>query len=95
MLHIAVCDDDPADLREVQGHLEAYLQARPALSGQVHPFSSGGALLEAAGERGGFDVYLLDVVMTEPDGIQTGLRLRERGEDGEILYLTSSRDYAV
>ena len=27
MLHIAVCDDDPADLREVQGHLEAYLQA--------------------------------------------------------------------
>ena len=95
MLHIAVCDDDPADLREVQGHLEAYLQARPALSGQVHPFSSGSALLEAAGARGGFDVYLLDVVMPEPDGIQTGLRLRERGEDGEILYLTSSRDYAV
>ena len=45
MLHIAVCDDDPADLREVQGHLEAYLQARPALSGPRAPSGALSVLL--------------------------------------------------
>ena len=33
--------------------------------------------------------------MPPPDGIETGLRLRELGEDGEIIYLTASDGYAV
>ena len=95
MLSIAVCDDDAAGLRQEQALLEEYLRAREGLAGAVFPFPSGGALLEAARERGGFDLYLLDVVMPEMDGIQTGLALRAGGDGGEILYLTASRDYAV
>ena len=95
MLSIAVCDDNTADLRQVQAYLEEYLYEHPEEKGQVFPFSSGGALVEAAGMRGGFDLYLLDVVMPEMDGIQTGLALRAQRGTGEILYLTTSGDYAV
>lgn len=95
MFTVAVCDDDPGDLRAVSAYLEAYFRARPALSGQLYPFSSGAALLEAAQARDGFDLYLLDVVIPDPDGIRTGLDLRARGDRGEIVYLTSSREYAV
>lgn len=95
MLSIAICDDDSADLLQEQACLEAYLHARPELEGQVFPFPSGQRLLEAVAARGGFDLYVLDVVMPAMDGIQTGLALRALGDSGELLYLTSSRDYAV
>ena len=95
MLSVAICDDDPADLLQEQACLEAYFRARPELEGQVFPFPSGGRLLEAVAARGRFDLYVLDVVMPAMDGIQTGLALRAQGDNGEILYLTSSRDYAV
>ena len=38
---------------------------------------------------------LLDVIMPGCDGIQTGKKLLELGGDGEIIYLTTSSDYAV
>ncbi len=95
MLSIAVCDDDAADLRQVRGLLAEYFRARPELEGRACLFPSAGALLEAVRQRGGFDLYLLDVVMPGMDGIQAGLALRAGGDGGEVIYLTTSRDYAV
>ena len=95
MLKIAVCEDDPAQIAAQKSLLEEYLQKRPHLSGQLSFFASGAALLDAAEVRGGFDLYLLDIIMPGINGIQAGMRLRELGEGGEIIYLSISRDYAV
>ena len=94
MLTIAICDDDAGCLSAYAGMLRAYLRQRPALSGQVETFAGGQALLEAARRRGGFDLYLLDIVMPGLDGIRTGAGLRALG-GGEIIYLTVSNDYAA
>lgn len=95
MLRIAVCDDEPEYLRKVTEMLEHYFSARPALKGQVVPFGNGETLLESAGAQNGFDLYLLDILMSEMNGIQAGQRLRALGEGGEIIYLTSSNDFAA
>ena len=93
MLKIAVCDDEPAHLEKTTELLGAYFRAHPALTGEIFRFSNGRVLLSEAEKRGGFDVYILDIIMPELNGIQTAQRLREMGDGGEIIYLTISPDY--
>lgn len=95
MLKIAVCDDEPRDREEIAASLEAYVKGRPQLQGRVRAFQSGRELLEAVDAGESFDLYILDVIMPEPGGIQTGLKLRGLGKGGEIIYLTSSKEYAA
>lgn len=95
MLRIAVCDDEEKQLNEIAELLETYFQSRHSLKGQVETFRSGGLLLDQAAVAGGFDFYILDILMPELNGIETGRRLRALGEGGEIIYLTSSNDFAA
>lgn len=95
MLRIAVCDDNSEDVKTISALLHAYFQARPDLLGQVTVFAQGEALLTLPCEDLNFDLYLLDVLMPGINGIQLGHRLREREKRGEIIYLSTSDDYAV
>ena len=95
MLRIAVCDDEEKQLHEITRLLEAYFRSRPSLNGQVETFLSSSGLLERAGSLGGFDLYILDILMPELTGIETGRRLRALGDGGEIIYLTCSNDFAA
>ena len=95
MVRIAICDDEEKQLNQTAALLNAYLCSRPDLQGQVETFRSGGALLARAEDAGGFDLYVLDILMPELSGIDTGRRLRVLGEGGEIVYLTSSNDFAA
>ena len=58
-------------------------------------FSSGAALLEHLRFKGTFDIYLLDIIMPEQNGIELGLSIREFDLGGRIIYLTASPDFAV
>lgn len=95
MLRIAVCDDEEKELKQTAALLEAYLQSQPNLNGQVEIFHSGHMLLAHTEKMGGFDLYVLDILMPELNGIETGRRLRALGDGGEIIYLTNSNDFAA
>ena len=95
MLRIAVCDDEEEALNHTAVQLEHYFRSRPDLHGQAERFQSGGALLERAEDAGGFDLYLLDILMPGLNGIDTGRRMRQLGDGGEIIYLTTSNDFAA
>ena len=95
MLRIAICDDEERQLNKVTALMESYLQSRPDLNGQLEAFRSGDALLERTEELGGFDLYVLDILMPGLNGIETGRRLRALGDGGEIIFLTNSNDFAA
>ena len=95
MLRIAICDDEAQYVHQTAKLVQEYLGGRPDLSGQVFPFRLGRELLCQVEETGGFDLYLLDIIMPGLNGIETGRQLRQLGDGGEIVYLTTSADYAV
>lgn len=95
MLRISICDDEEKQLDQTAALLDTYLRSHPGLHGQVETFRSGGALLARAEDAGGFDLYVLDILMPGLSGIETGRRLRALGDGGEIIYLTHSNDFAA
>lgn len=95
MLKIALCDDEADELARVEALLRQYVEARPGLMARLAVFSSGSALLQQVEDAGGFDIYVLDVVMPRLSGIELGVKLRQLGDDAPIIYLTASPDYAV
>lgn len=95
MLKVALCDDEATQRTSAGKLLQEYAALHPQLAVKLSVFSSGQELLDAAEENGGFDLYLLDVVMPDMTGIELGVRLRKLGFNGLIIYLTISPEFAV
>ncbi len=95
LLKIAVCDDSAAELERTAALLGDYLKNRPLLSANLSRFEDARRLLDTLEQGGGFDLYLLDVLMPGFNGIEVGKAIRRLGLDGAIIYLTTSPDYAV
>lgn len=94
-MKIAICDDEARYLDQVSLVANEYIDKRKDKQISLHTFSHPEDLLEAAEKAGGYDIYILDIVMPGINGIQLGIRLRNYGYDGKIIYLTSSEEYAL
>lgn len=94
-MRIALCDDEKAFHKTTSMLFKQYRQTRPLDTFTLSLFSSGRELLDYTSEHGAFDVYILDVLMPDSNGIETGAALRARNDKGMIIYLTSSPDFAV
>lgn len=95
MIRIAVLDDDHSELSSVLKLLEVFQREHTEYSVTVMPFTDPFELLEYTHAHGGFDVYLLDIIMRNLTGIECAQKLRERGDNGEIVFLTVSHEYGV
>ncbi|MBQ7564403.1 MAG: response regulator transcription factor [Lachnospiraceae bacterium] len=91
MLNIALVDDDLTELSSTRLQIEHWRNG-PA---QLSTFSSARELLNAMESGGEFDLYLLDVIMPEMDGIELGRVIRKKDRDGAIVFLTTSPDFAL
>lgn len=94
MLRVAICDDDRESLDQLCRLLEEYRGAHlPEL--RYTPFSGAFGLLSAieCGQR--FDLAILDVLMPNTNGIQAAEEIRRRDEEMEIVFCSTSREYAV
>lgn len=95
MIRICICDDKRMERKKLQEYATLFLKEHPKLRGETEVFSSGEEVLKAIEQRGGYDIYLLDILMPQIDGIELARKIRGRGETGEILSLTVTREYAV
>lgn len=94
MIKIALCDDNSVQLNILEDLLSAYAD-ESELDIDTVCFLSGEKLLTAV--DGGYhaDIYILDMIMPGIKGIELGKELRRRGDDGRIIYLTATAEYAV
>lgn len=95
MIHIAVCDDDLSQCEHTKSLLKKFFEIRPEISVMISVYTSGEELLFSVEETGGFDLYILDIIMPQLNGIEAALQLRETDDLGQIIYLTSAPEYAV
>lgn len=95
MIEIALCDDKADDISTLKSFTELFAAEHSEFPLRLRAFTSSADLLDYIENNGGFDLYILDVVMPEISGIQLAEKIRFRGERAEIIFLTISREYAV
>lgn len=93
MLRIAICDDTPKEVENILSLTKGYL-SHHGIEAEITPFAHPDELLSTS-EKRPFDVYLLDIVMPMVDGITVGRELRHGGNTAQIIYLTTSDEFAV
>ncbi len=94
-MQIALCDDENTYHDIVTELIRQYKLNNPSCSFSISSFSSGAELLNHVDEHGGFDLYILDIIMPEMNGIELGIALRGRDDFGMVIYLTASPDFAL
>jgi len=74
-LKIAICDDDALCREQVLNLVNAYIQQRNQ-DISVSVYDRAAALIDAAQRFGGYDIYILDIIMPGINGIKLGVELR-------------------
>jgi len=92
-MKIAICDDDSHDLLRIASLVETYRNTRKADLTYIS-FQSASELLFSM-DREDYDVLFLDVLMPGLNGMQAAREIREQNRDVEIVFLTSSPEFAV
>ena len=96
-MNIAVCDDDEKELKALHEMIDRWADEQGRIV-KIHGFSRGEVLCNTILDGKRYDLFILDVLMPEMDGISLAKKLRASNyvADGTpIIFLTSSRDYAV
>ena len=89
-MQIAICDDDPMIIKELQKDLEQYFRKHHLSYPPISQFTSGEALLNNKEEK---DIVFLDVEMPGLNGIYVGNTLRKRYPNILIFIVTSFMEY--
>ncbi len=94
MLKIALCDDEIDQLSITANIINEYLESNKTAA-KVCQFVSPVELINELWEKKSFDIYILDIVMSDMDGIALGKEIRKIDKDAILIYLTTSPDFAI
>lgn len=94
-VRVAICDDDKLSRARLIDIATDYAEQRRDQTITFVQFSDPQSLLDAVCGGDSFDIYILDIIMPGMDGIQLGKALREKSADSKIIYLSSSKEYAL
>lgn len=94
MLHVAICDDDRALLKDLDREVELWAK-EGQLAYTVELFTTGDAFLFSWEKEKNIDILLLDIEMPGTDGMELAKRLRQKGERISIIFVTGNPDFAL
>lgn len=94
MIQIALCDDDQKMLKGLEERIARYAEEK-AVSLYVSKFYQAKELEVQLEKKKDYQIYFLDILMPDKNGIEIGKVIREQDEQAVIIYLTSSKDYAL
>ena len=92
-MNIAICDDEILFTRELSSLLTHWAE-KNNLSLTLYPYSNGDDLLTAL-RTIPVDLIFLDIIMPLLNGIDTAREIRSMGLTVPVIFLTSSREFAL
>lgn len=94
MIKIAICDDDEVELHRLNVIVQQIIKLYSETEISIAVFHTANSLLNAIRYEN-FEIYLMDIIMPERNGIELGQLIRQRDEQAVIIYLSNSPDFAV
>jgi len=94
MFRLAICDDEIHSLAHMISLIEEYRLISP-FHFEYASFYNGIELASVLEQGKNFNIYCLDIVMPGLDGIQLGKEIREHDKSAQIIYFTSSPEFAL
>lgn len=95
MLNICLCDDEK-DTLEYYSNKICNLLSKHNYAFRIDSFSSGESLIFDLEENPNkFNIIIMDILMNDTNGIETTKILRNYGYNGVIIFLTSSKEFAL
>ena len=97
MYLIALCDDETADLVKTEKMLRGYEKEHPGLDLVIEHFSNADELLYMIQEENYTpDLIFMDIYLNSvPLGMEAANKLRAMHYRGKLIFLTTSREYAL
>ena len=90
MIRIAVCEDEQILLERLTGHIKNILNKHSVIF-SIEAYTNGNVLLS----RGTFDIVFLDIAMKPLNGLTLAKKLRARGDESKLIFITAHRQYAI
>lgn len=94
LYRIAVCDDDPRFLEEFLPKLSKALSSKN-IEAETEKFHDTASFLQRAYQGISFDLIFLDIYLGEENGYLFAKRLRSEEIQTDIIFITSTDEYAV
>lgn len=94
MKKIAICDDNSIQVDMLEEILQEYILDRKE-DAVVDKYCNGQELLTYVKQNGFYDLYILDMIMPGINGLELASTLRALKDEGKIIFLTSTVEYAV
>ncbi|MDE7313326.1 MAG: LytTR family DNA-binding domain-containing protein [Eubacterium sp.] len=94
MLQIAVCDDEPLSLKNIEAETRRCLEKQHIFP-MITTFTNGTHLLYALEDGDFFDLLLLDIEMPDISGMDLARRIHEKLPQALIIFVTAYFKYAV
>lgn len=91
-MHIAVCDDNIADRKQLERLLKRESDKRKELSGLLYTDSYGNSEVLSKNPMQ-YDLFFIDMTQEEPDGLTFALSLIKAGVAAPIVMCSSKIDY--
>lgn len=93
-MNIAICDDIPSARAELIGYIKKY-SLSTATEFEIKEYPSGDSLRKSFIKDHSADLAFLDIYMEGTNGMETARLLRSGGFKGEIVFTTTSTEFAL
>lgn len=94
-MKIVICDDSIEDLLNIEKFLLKYKKFYPNIDFEVEKFSNSSQLYNNIKKNEMADIYILDIIMSEKNGIDIGQQIRKNNDNIIIIYTTCSSEFAL
>ena len=92
LMHIAICDDNNADRKQLERLLKRESDKRKAKTGLLFADSFGDCRILSTNHMQ-YDLFFLDMTASAPDGLTFALQLVENGVTAPIVLCSSKINY--